>query len=116
MRPVRACATDPRRSPCERSLVRQGGSGYSTCRLLMKASRFQNDPTQPGGARLPGWPEAMKKLLPKLVFLAATATSIWGVMHLRVVHVQQFCAGLREWRITFHHPDGQTLKDRKSVV
>ena len=36
-------------------------------------------------------------------------------MHLRVVHVQQFCSNVQTWRVTFHPPDGQSLNLHSGV-
>jgi hypothetical protein len=51
----------------------------------------------------------MQKLLTTLAMAVLVVTAFWCVTQLRVVYVQQFCAGIKEWRITFRSPDRHSL-------
>ena len=51
----------------------------------------------------------MRSFIFKLAVGFSAVALVWAVTQLRVVHVEQFCAGLKEWRVTFRQADSQNL-------
>src|SRR5205823_14782464 len=51
----------------------------------------------------------MRTLSIRIAIVLIAVSVIWGVTRLRIVHVQQFCAGLKEWRVMFRAPNRDSL-------
>jgi len=51
----------------------------------------------------------MRRLFSVLALTVLAFMFVWSVTTVHVIHVQQFCAGIREWRIIFDSPSRHTL-------